>query len=474
MGDDQGITRRELLAGAATAALAPALPGGVAPGKGARSMHAIDLSEVPNFCAHEHWGSLDAFGIAAEGFRADVERGCGPRRRVHLADLLLDPYLGGWIHQAGDNPNAVAQQAGASTMHELAERSPAEALRALRPALHRQQLTGAYQCLRRGILALHHGDIDRDDADAVAKLDAAIGKRYQSPWAWYRLAMRSAHFSELIRPVHPSYYFRTDNADEATKEAALARTVLRIDPLLDFWKTECDQCADLARHVGIDPIDAASWRGFLARLFDIAKAAGCVGIKQLQAYSRSLDFCHRSDAEVHFTGARDPEQVRAFQDWLVHACCAEADARGWPHQIHVGTHNLSQSSPLPLAELATRYPRMKVVLLHCWPFVDQAAWLAKMHANVYLDTCWLPVLNPAFQRDAFRTCLGFAPNHKLMCSQDSTSVEMAAGSSQIVREALAQELGAAGVATTDALRIARDILHNNAVRVYGIGREVGG
>jgi hypothetical protein len=85
-------------------------------------MKTIDLDAAPNFCGHEHWGSLDPFGMTPEGFRPDVERGCAPRRPVGLMDLLIDPYLGGWIYQAGDDPNRLAQEAGAASLRELADR----------------------------------------------------------------------------------------------------------------------------------------------------------------------------------------------------------------------------------------------------------------------------------------------------------------------------------------------------------------
>lgn len=36
------------------------------------------VSEMPVFCAHEHWGSLAAVGMGAYGFRADLEAGAMP------------------------------------------------------------------------------------------------------------------------------------------------------------------------------------------------------------------------------------------------------------------------------------------------------------------------------------------------------------------------------------------------------------
>src|SRR5215470_3504028 len=51
---------------------------------GKQPSHALDLSMLPNFCAHEHWGSIDSIGVVAEGFRADVERGATPRTKTGL------------------------------------------------------------------------------------------------------------------------------------------------------------------------------------------------------------------------------------------------------------------------------------------------------------------------------------------------------------------------------------------------------
>ena len=46
-------------------------------------------------------------------------------------------------------------------------------------------------------------------------------------------------------------------------------------------------------------------------------------------------------------------QRLAFQDWIMHECCKQAHDRGWPHQVHVGTHNLPhhmQFQGIPAAE----------------------------------------------------------------------------------------------------------------------------
>jgi hypothetical protein len=61
----------------------------------------FDFSLLPNFCSHEHWGSIDSIGTFPGGYRADIEPGAVPRRRTGFMDLLLDPYFRGWLRNGG-------------------------------------------------------------------------------------------------------------------------------------------------------------------------------------------------------------------------------------------------------------------------------------------------------------------------------------------------------------------------------------
>ena len=313
-------------------------------------------------------------------------------------------------------------------------------------------------------------DLGTFDPEIWQAADKAIAQRYSDLFGWYRDAMAEAHFSGLIRPVHPEFYARQDDAAAAKAESAFTKTVLRIDPFLELWKPSSPRRDGLAAQTGIDPVDASSWRAFLEKIFAMAEAGGCVGIKQLQAYMRPLAFPPREDAEIRWRGDLDKDQRHAFGDWVVHACCALAHDRGWPHQVHVGTHNLDESNPLPLSLLARRYPNQKLVLLHTWPFSEEAGWLAKHRPNVYLDTCWTPILNPQFFRHAILTWINYLPAHKIMCSHDATSVEMAVGSSCFTRGILGEILAAQGAALglndEVLLEIAQALLHGNAQAVY--------
>ena len=479
------ITRRLFLgslgAGSAGLRRAQALSCGEVGGTAATSSErhkadALDLSRLPNFCSHEHWGSIDSVGMASEGFRADVERGAIPKTKTTLFDILLDPYFKGMLAASGADPDALARQAGVRDFRALATESPVKAFGLLETCLIPQRLTGTYQCIRRGLLDLYGIDTSGADADAISRLDIAIARNYERIFDWYWATMRKVFFTELIRPVHPEFYAREDSPAAATLESSFTHTVMRVDPLLALWTRKSTRRDSLARITGIDPRDAMSWRSFIAKLFDLAAQKRACGIKQLQAYSRSLDYIPRQDREVVWAGDLQPERVRIFQDWVMHECCKQAQERGWAHQVHVGTHNLAQSSPLPLALLAERYPRMKIVMIHCWPFLAEAGWLAKYHPNMYIDTCWQPVLNPAFFREAISGWLNYVPTHKITCSHDATSIEMAMGSSlftrEILGEVLTEQLHDLGVPERDLKRVALDMLHNNMVAIYGIGKTV--
>ncbi|MGI6380746.1 MAG: amidohydrolase family protein [Anaerolineae bacterium] len=429
----------------------------------------LDLTSAPSYCAHEHWGSLASIGMLHGWFRGDMQAGAEPSRRTGLLDVLLDPYLGGHMGAAGDAPDQLARERHGVGIHELAAVGLAAALQLARPSLQRQRFTGTYACIIRGCQMLHGTALDLQRPQSWQALDAHIAAAYADLHTWHPRAMAMAGFTDVIRPVQPEFYW--DRAPAAERERRYLRTVLRIDPLLGFWQESCPRRARLVDWVGIDPVDAASWRAFLGALFDAAAAGGALGIKQLQAYTRDLAFAPRSDAEVRFRGDLSPDQARAFQDWIVHACCALAHERGWPQQIHVGTANLNGSSPLPLEALARRYPRMRLVLLHCWPFLDEAAWLAKYQPNVYLDGCWLPILSPAHLERALNTWLTYVPSHKLMVSHDATSIEMAAGAAATLRQLLAVALEQVqawtGASAEEGEALAAAVLYDNAVQLYG-------
>ncbi len=117
-----------------------------------------------------------------------------------------------------------------------------------------------------------------------------IGEHYGKLFSWYKKLMTEARLTSLIRPVQPEFYFADFGTGAAREELSFTSTMLRIDPFLDFWRTANPRRDLLVEKLGIDPVDGPTWRSFLESMLSHAEKMDCLGIKQLQAYSRSLDF----------------------------------------------------------------------------------------------------------------------------------------------------------------------------------------
>jgi len=423
-----------------------------------------DLDTIPNFCTHEHWGSISSIGHTPGMYNADTYAGALPAFPTSLFHLLVDPYMSGNLHGSGSTVD----------LEELAQGSPASALKGLALLLEENKLSGTFLTTGLGIEHLYECHLDLENISMMEALNDSIASNYSSLFDWYENTMRRVGFTELIRPVHPEFYFTIDNED-ARHEMSFTRTVMRIDPLLSFWE-DSERKEKLFEKVGGKARDAASWRVFLEILITFAQEQGCVGIKQLQAYRRDLDFEKPRDGEVKFEGELTRNEQVIFENWVVNECCKLANDLKWPHQVHVGTHNLPDSSPLPLQKLARNYPEQKIVQIHCWPYQREAGHLAKSYPNVYIDTCWLVVLNPEYLRESLAQWLHYVPLSKITMGNDSTSIEMATGSSliskTILMESLDRHFSAWYVGEQKKMDIVYDFMHNNAVDVYGYGEKL--
>jgi uncharacterized protein len=108
------------------------------------------------------------------------------------------------------------------------------------------------------------------------------------------------------------------------------------------------------------------------------------------------------------------------------------------------------------------------VLLHCYPFVQEAGWLAHVYPNVFFD---LSLTIPHVSRPAemLQQALELAPWSKLMYASDAARApELFFVAAKWWREALAEVLPEL-LPTDDAEHAARSILRENALRLYALG-----
>jgi hypothetical protein len=226
----------------------------------------------------------------------------------------------------------------------------------------------------------------------------------------------------------------------------------------------------------------AECRARFQRAVSDALAAGAVGLKTIAAYRGGLDLPPPSvtAGTTAYDSWRRSGKSRLADASLVSLFVADAlEAAGSdvPLQVHTGLGDsdqmLRQADPALLQPQIDRgmLARNPVVLLHCYPFVRHAGYLASIYANVYLDVSLAVTLVPQRGRDLVAQALELAPATKLLFATDASRLaEMFLLGTRWWRESLSRTLadlvedGFADEAR--ALRWADLVLAGNARRVY--------
>ncbi len=254
-----------------------------------------------------------------------------------------------------------------------------------------------------------------------------------------------------------------------------ARTIVRIESVAQ---------AVLAAGVGRSVTRLAFTDGILERL-DAGLKAGAVGFKSVAAYRVGLDVPDVSARQV--AGAlRRPDlarQARRLDDPVLVAhvlwtAARFAATRGVPLQVHTGFGD--EDLDLPITDPALLRPLFRdaateacpIVLLHAYPFVAQAAYLASIYPQVHVDlSLAIPLLGGAAAECLVREVLALCPVTKLLAGSDGHSYpEMHWRGLRLWRESLGRVLGgevsAARMDDSEVVPIARAILAGNSARLY--------
>ncbi|MET7733290.1 amidohydrolase family protein [Streptomyces sp. NPDC005402] len=221
---------------------------------------------------------------------------------------------------------------------------------------------------------------------------------------------------------------------------------------------------------------------FRAAALEAVRRPGVVAVKSVAAYRTGFDLdpARPSDAEVTRAAAgwlarggrlTDPVLVR-------HLLWTAVDL-GLPLQLHTGFGDsdirMHRVDPTHLTDwLHLTAGSIPVLLLHCWPYQRQAAYLAAVFEQVYLDVgLTLHHVGPARSRAILAEALEITPFRKLLYSSDAYGVAefhlLGALSFRQGLAALLQErVDADELSLPDALRIAAWTSADNARRLYGL------
>ncbi|GGL66659.1 amidohydrolase [Streptomyces fumigatiscleroticus] len=236
--------------------------------------------------------------------------------------------------------------------------------------------------------------------------------------------------------------------------------------------------AEAVAAAGVEP-DAYA-EAFLAAAHRAVGRPGVVAVKSVAAYRTGFDLdpARPSDAEVteaarHWLarGGRldDPVLMRHLL-WT-------AVGLGLPLQLHTGFGDsdirMHRVDPTHLTDwLHLTAGTVPVLLLHCWPYQRQAAYLAAVFEQVYLDVgLTLHHVGPARAAAVLAEALEITPFRKLLYSSDAYGIaEFHHLGALAFRQGLAgllqERVDADELGLPDALRIARWAGRDNALRVY--------
>jgi predicted TIM-barrel fold metal-dependent hydrolase len=212
-------------------------------------------------------------------------------------------------------------------------------------------------------------------------------------------------------------------------------------------------------------------------------ARGAVGCKSILAYRHGFDVepTRPSDVEVAFAADRwlrrgggalhDPVLLR-------HVLWCGVDT-GLPLQLHTGfgdpDEDLHRANPVLLAGFcrATAGTGTPVVLLHCYPYQREAAWLAQVFGHVYFDVGLASTYVGFRASQLLAEALELAPFGKLLYSSDAFGLPelylvAARAFRRSVREVIGGWVRSGESSEPDAERVAAMIASGNARRLYGL------
>jgi uncharacterized protein len=220
-----------------------------------------------------------------------------------------------------------------------------------------------------------------------------------------------------------------------------------------------------------------------------AIARGVHGLKTIIAYRTGLRIA-TWDAPALEAAFRDARAAagrgqtrlasKPLLDTLVWAALEIAAERRLPVQVHTGFGDrdldLRLANPLWLQPVFNHAPFRPItfVLLHSYPYIREAAWLAHVYPHVAMDLSLTVPFAAHGAADAIVEALALAPASKVLLATDAFSIpDLFWLAARHAREALDQALtmigsrGFGGSEPRDREAIARRLLWDNAAAIYG-------
>ena len=215
---------------------------------------------------------------------------------------------------------------------------------------------------------------------------------------------------------------------------------------------------------------------------------GAVAVKSALAYRRTLSYekVTRGEAEVvfnrlaqHLGEGPSWAEAKPLQDYMMHQVIRAAIQANLPIQVHTGLHEgnesiITNSQATKLVNLFIEYREARFDLFHGgYPYTSEFATLAKNFPNVYPDLCWVHLISPEIGRRQLHELIETVPGNKILAfGGDCVSVEIsyahARMARRVVARVMAEKVEDGYMSETEALALARRMLHDNPARLFNL------
>ena len=358
---------------------------------------------------------------------------------------------------------------------------PAQRWRAFEPFWKSASLTGYGQALRIAIQDIY--GIDRISGSTLPEINRRI-EAANRPGLYEELLIRRSNIAYSVlddywnaAPVRPDpkFFVCARKFDRFVAPQSVS-DIRKLEELTDVSIT------------GLAGLKRAMETSFKQSL-DI----GMVTVKSTLAYSREIHYAEVSEREAESSlqslivangkapagfRSRVDRPFRPMEDHMFHHLIGLAAAHGVPVQIHTGLHAgngnfIENSKPTHLTNLFFLFPQVQFDLFHMsYPYQGEAAAIAKVFPNVYIDLCWAHIISPSAARRALHEMLDTVPSNKIFgYGGDYRYPELSYAHAKIARrnvaQVLAEKLSEGSCSEDDALALGRKLLHDNPDALFG-------
>jgi predicted TIM-barrel fold metal-dependent hydrolase len=299
-------------------------------------------------------------------------------------------------------------------------------------------------------------------------------RRLECEAAYVEALMRDANVEALVYDEgYPCPRVSLDEFALATGRPVFR--VVRLEQLVDDLVPASETYSELRDQV----IDA------------VEKAAGeprVVALKSVIAYRTGLAVAEWTDAERELAysswranglAPRDTA-AKPVRDGILAAAVEACRRTGLPLHVHCGGGDpdivLGAARPSDLFPFLRRNADHPIVLIHAgWPWVEEAAYVAAILPNVYLDLSLLsPWSSIALEQKLDVVLATVSPRRLIYASDEATEPEVVWFGAHVFRAALARVLERAvttgWIPDDDHESVARAILRDTTVRLHRLER----